>query len=308
MMLYKYVGPNYLDKVFSGRQGVTFKCSYPHEFNDPYELFLTIRFDQDPEALAFYQDVIGDIPQHPTTCFSRSPAVIPMWAHYADNHTGVVVEFSEEKLQAAFSNSRFGNVQYRDTPHEGLEETFAKAHVIGKPRYFHMLHSGVLSAAYYTKTTSWAYEQERRMLLSDSEVRTTDGLMLMDVPPECVASIAVGARASDKTRRLVEEQCNQMECDYREMRIGRSSAVPFFIDESGDSFVFDGDKLTSAQRACHVCKEPSPAGGDTCSWCNIQDSHREDAASRNTYRLLDHYGLLEGYIQGMQAIDKRFRK
>ena len=38
---------------------MTLKCSLPRNFNDPYELFLTVNFREKPEALAFYTDVIG---------------------------------------------------------------------------------------------------------------------------------------------------------------------------------------------------------------------------------------------------------
>ena len=52
--IYKYVAPNYLDKVFGSRDLVTLKCSHPKDFNDPYELFLTINFNESPEMLAFF--------------------------------------------------------------------------------------------------------------------------------------------------------------------------------------------------------------------------------------------------------------
>ena len=96
--IYKYIGPEHIDKVFHSSDVVTLKCSLPKEFNDPYELFLTIDFNERPDALAYYADAIGELPQLPTTCFSRSPVVIPMWAHYAQNHQGFAVEFSEDGL------------------------------------------------------------------------------------------------------------------------------------------------------------------------------------------------------------------
>jgi hypothetical protein len=84
--IYKYIGPEHIDKIFHSPDVVTLKCSLPKEFNDPYELFRRIDFNERPDALAYYADAIGELPQLPTTCFSRSPAVIPMWAHYAQNH------------------------------------------------------------------------------------------------------------------------------------------------------------------------------------------------------------------------------
>nr|WP_216293582.1 DUF2971 domain-containing protein [Delftia acidovorans]MCA1067424.1 hypothetical protein [Delftia acidovorans] len=304
-MLYKYVDASYFDKIFPNETGGTFKCSYPKDFNDPYELFLTVEFDQDPEGAAFYEEIVGKLQQLPTTCFSRSPTVIPMWAHYARNHSGIVIEFSEEKLKAAFPQGNFDNVTYRDTPLQGLKSLFDRAQYIGKPRYFHMLQNGLYFAAYFTKTTAWAYELDRRMILNDSEMRKLDGLMLMDVPAECITSITVGARASIETKRLVEKQCNSMECDYIEMRIGRSSATPFFINESGDTIIFDGEGFQQTNKYCQSCKEPTTTESEKCSWCGIEESHRKDAAGRNTYRILQHHGLLERYIESMQEIDRR---
>lgn len=52
--IYKYLGSSYLDHVLGSTDRVTLKCSYPKAFNDPYELFLTVDFSDDPEALAFY--------------------------------------------------------------------------------------------------------------------------------------------------------------------------------------------------------------------------------------------------------------
>lgn len=94
--IYKYVSPGNVDNVFSHPGKATLKFSLPSEFNDPYELFLTIDFNRDPEELAFYLDLIGENLQFPTTCFSLSPNVVPMWAHYAQNHQGLVIEFSEK--------------------------------------------------------------------------------------------------------------------------------------------------------------------------------------------------------------------
>ena len=51
--IYKYVGRSYLDHVLGSTDRVTLKCSYPKAFNDQYELFLTVDFSDDPEALAF---------------------------------------------------------------------------------------------------------------------------------------------------------------------------------------------------------------------------------------------------------------
>ena len=96
--LYKYMGAEILNMAFEKEGFCSLKCSYPKDYNDPYELFLTISFNQTPEVLAFYKSIVSEIQQYPTTCFSKSPIVTPMWAHYANNGTGFVIEIDEDPL------------------------------------------------------------------------------------------------------------------------------------------------------------------------------------------------------------------
>lgn len=300
--LYKYVGPEYRDKVFQSPHVATLKCSRPNEFNDPYELFLTINFDEEPDVLAFYSDAIGDLPQLPTTCFSRSPIVVPMWAHYTDNHKGFVIEFAEDQLAQEFPKSTFGNVTYSDAPVHDFSELLARAYVIGKPRYTYMLRRGVFAAAYFTKASCWNYEQERRMVADEAEVRVADSLSFFDVPEKCIKSIICGARASEETKIALQTKAEEIECQYLELKIGRSSATPYFVDLNEHSYSFNAAEISQSEFYCESCGEPTGNKEDECSWCRINDSLRSHAASRNPFRILDHIGVLDSYIAGMDRV------
>jgi hypothetical protein len=83
---------------------------------------LIVYFSDDPEALAFYAEVIGDLPQIPTPCFSRSPVVVPMWTHYAEDLRGFAIEFNEVTMAEAFPESGFGDVDYQDAPDSDLSD------------------------------------------------------------------------------------------------------------------------------------------------------------------------------------------
>ena len=96
--LYKYLAPGLADKALT-QSGAMLKFSMPTEFNDPFELFLTVDHDSPPATLAFYEEVIGDIELLPTTCFSRRPDVVPMWAHYGQNGRGFAIEVDEDGLR-----------------------------------------------------------------------------------------------------------------------------------------------------------------------------------------------------------------
>lgn len=302
--LYKYVGHGFIDKVFAASELVTLKCGYPAEFNDPYELFLTMDFTEEPELIAFYGDVIGKLPQLPTTCFSCSPTVLPMWAHYADNLQGFTLELDENELEKHFPESQFKDVTYQDEPSESVASNLQRAYVIGKFRYMHFLQASVFHAAYFTKQLCWGYEMERRMVVAKSEVSNRDGMALLDVPTSCINSIVCGSRASQETVTTLRNHAESIGCKFLQMKIGRSSGMPFFVDPSEQPTVFDGKDFIRACNFCSDCKEPINGDAERCSWCLIDDSHREEAASRNSYRILHAYGLLEGYLESMHKIGR----
>lgn len=295
--LYKYCSPGILSNVFSIDDRATLKFSMPAEFNDPYELFLTIDFDRDPEELAFYLDLIGDNLQYPTTCFSLSPTVVPMWAHYAENHRGFVVEFSEERLAAAFEKSRFGNVAYSDSPVHDLSDLLMRAHQIRKFRYNLWLVQAVLSAGYFTKTLCWSYEQERRMIVEKSLTRSVGDMMLLDVPRDSITGIICGAKATDETKANLKRTSDEIGCRYLELRVGRSSATPYMVDRDGKPFGFSDGQVVVADYCCEECLEPTRDGVYRCSWCGIDDEVRYQAAMSNSFRILDRYGLLDNYLK-----------
>jgi hypothetical protein len=254
--IYKYIGPGNIEKVFHSVDVATLRCSLPKEFNDPYELFLTIDFNERPDALAFYADAIGELPQFPTTCFSRSPIVLPMWAHYAQNLQGFAVEFSEDRLDKAFPKSLFDDVSYSDAPSAALTDMLYRAYVIGKYRYTYFLQRMVFKAAYFTKASCWSYEQERRMVVQQSGTRQADALTLLDAPIDSINSIICGPRASEQSKQALIKTADEIGCQYFELRIGRSSAVPYFVNADGEPFSFDQAEIVSNNQHCEVCSEP----------------------------------------------------
>lgn len=62
--------------------------------------------------------------------FSKSPIVSPMWAHYANNHTGFVLEFDLDKLQEHFIGNPIWDVTYRNAPSEHLQPILQRAAVL----------------------------------------------------------------------------------------------------------------------------------------------------------------------------------
>lgn len=297
-LIYKYFGPNLADIALSDN-GATLKFSLPKDFNDPYELFLTVDFKADPGALACYQEAIGSLPQLPTTCFSNSPAISPMWAHYGLNVTGFVVEFNEDRLREHLPEAQFGDLIYRDAADDGLTEILFRVHMIKKPRYTYLLQKGVFHAAYYTKTSAWSYELERRMIVEESDVRASSNLLLLDISLDCVTAIIAGARTDPDLVAALKQRAHNFGCFFYQMNIGKTHIEPFFLGEGRVPQVFNGEAIVPAANSCATCNEPLESDLERCSWCQITDEHRIEAAVGNPYRILADFGKLDDYIKSM---------
>lgn len=306
--LYKYAGPSNIDNIFHSAGDIAFRCSYPKDFNDPYELFLTIDFNQEPDILAFYEDAIGKIPQRPTTCFSKSPSVIPMWAHYAQNHEGFVIELDEDRVKKELSDVGFGDIDYRDQASKEIQDTLDRAFHIGKPRYMYFLHQAVLSAAYFTKSSCWSYENERRLIADEEKVRRIGDIMLLDIPTSCVSAIIIGSRAHPDTKEKLYKISRRIKCNAFELKIGRSTTTPFFRTKTGRTSVFNGTAIERSQKYCCQCGEPVFGRLAKCSWCRINEAHQINAAYKNPFRALAGAGILDSYIEGMENISRGIRQ
>lgn len=303
--LYKYLAPGLAGKALS-QNGATLKFSLPSEFNDPFELFLTVDHDSSPATLAFYEEVIGEIQHWPTTCFSRRPDVVPMWAHYGQNGEGFVIELDEDALRAQLpNNSVIQDVTYRDTPRDELAQLLARAQYRQKPRDFYFLQGAVINSAYFTKASCWSYEKERRLVLNDAPgLRDVEGSSLLAIPGHCVTAVILGPNVDADTQSKLRSYAAEIGCEVHECRIGRSSITPYFLASDASIRVFADGALSGPENACQVCGEPLKEG-DRCSWCKIEEADRGDAAASNTFRILAENGLLDDYLTSMDSIGKK---
>lgn len=306
--IYKYFSGGMLDLIFQREGFCGIKCSYPKDYNDPYELFLGVDLNVGPEVLATYREIIYELPQYPTTCFSRSPIVAPMWAHYAQNHSGFVVEFDAECLSKAFDGVAIRDVNYREEPADDIAANLQRAAVTKKPRHAVWLQQAVLYHAYFSKYTMWSYEQECRLVDDGGHVENIGGNNILFVPEDCISSLIVGSKFPKENVEYSKKLANNHEINWFRANIGKSLALPFFTDESGDAFVFSGEEIVEAQAICDACAEPFEGEGERCPWCSITEDHELEAALGNPLRVLDRIGGLEDYFESVRRIQESTRK
>ncbi|PDS49721.1 hypothetical protein CO662_21855 [Rhizobium anhuiense] len=296
-LIFKYFSEGVLEHVFVRDEYVGIKCSLPKDYNDPFELFLGVDLEQGSELLATYSEVVHEIPSLLTTCFSRSPVVSPMWAHYANDHKGFVIGFDVSSLQQTFPELLVRDMSYRDRPSERLIESARMAAQRKKPRDAKALRDIVLYEGYFSKYAEWSYEQEVRAVNLEEYVEDVNGNKVLYLSAECIAAIVCGAKSSEQTRKALEEVAAELDAEFYVEKIGRSYPTPFLLHDNVQPSVFADGAIISPADKCEECEEPLRAAGRLCPWCSIDEADRFDAASNNPFRILDHYGLLEQYIK-----------
>ena len=120
---------------------------------------------------------------------SETPSDLLMWAHYAANHTGFVLEFDDEHSWFWIERPKgddCGNlrkVSYSDQP-SSLYLADLKAHEV-----------------FYTKGTKWEYEKEWRVIrpLAESSVRLGEDVFLFDLPASLITSVISGLRTRNES-------------------------------------------------------------------------------------------------------------
>lgn len=310
--LYKYMAPEILPLSFARDGYVGFKCSLPKDYNDPFELSLCIDRNLPPQLLAYYLESIGEIPQLPTSCFSKSPVVVPMWAHYSKTSAGFVVEIDEQKLSEFFEDASINDVTYADSAHEDITSHLQRAFGTCKPRHTFFFHKAIMYYAYFSKQACWSYEQERRLVVPLEYIENVNGNMILFVPIQCVTTVIAGARAEPSSVEIAKDISSKIGNRFLQSFVGLSYPKKYMKDIDGTVYVFDGEEIIRSKSNCEMCAEPieeqvQNAVDKKCAWCAINDSHRQSAAESNPYRALNYAGILEQHIQTMEELFKRSR-
>jgi phage replication-related protein YjqB (UPF0714/DUF867 family) len=117
-----------------------------------------------------------------------------MWAHYADNHRGLLIEFDSEH---EYFNRRRG-------PDDEFRHLRKVAYTTQRPRVNLMRANS--TDIFLTKSLEWQYEDEYRVLMpleEADELRTQKGdpIHLFSIPPNCITGVILGARIDEYNKR-----------------------------------------------------------------------------------------------------------
>lgn len=150
----------------------------------------TPRLDAEFNTLEFLSEKFGVV------CFSSDPVQPLMWAHYADSHKGMVLEFDSK--DAFFDHEAFLKVDYNKDrvqydPSAGTDKT----------------HVALIAGR---KSQDWFYENEYRLIVELTMtkcVKTDTGpLYLLSFDPTYLKSVTFGLRASKSLKNDALELAN----------------------------------------------------------------------------------------------------
>ena len=138
---------------------------------------------------------------------TKNPTNLLMWAHYANSHTGFVLEFD-------ISNPFFNTVENNLYP-TYIETKYSKKRPIINASFFNATTSDLFKyfkLIFFTKSIDWSYEQEVRILRqlteqSDSGSTDLNGypVHLFSFPMNSLKSISIGSRTKPEVVNKVKE-------------------------------------------------------------------------------------------------------
>lgn len=138
-------------------------------------------------------------------CFSTTPDNLLMWAHYAGQHKGIVIEFDgkhdffQEHLDQQNNSKNFRKVNYpkdKNRPPCSIKSLQNRA-----PHSF----DNHIQNNFFTKSADWEYEQEWRMVfppdnenIREETPQNNKKHFLLKFPPDCISGVIIGCRAWEK--------------------------------------------------------------------------------------------------------------
>jgi hypothetical protein len=285
--LYKYVPMGTLEKILEG----TIRFTQPSAFNDPFELLpevivpndaqerrLNVAFDLLAHRCSVNESVDETIPDGCTSsdpmsrdivqqlnrsvgilCLSRVRDSLPMWAHYADQYAGAVVEF--DGSHEAFTGHH--DVEYRKA----------------RPRWHidrYLTDKPIPLAELSTKSNDWAYEKEVRLArpLAECEERGKDArgfpICVAALPASAIKCVIMGERMPVEQQRNIFQRVKNT---HISLALAAISHAGYEFREERIKFNVPVSKMMPmvSPRTAHIFADAGGAFGELSRW--MRDNH-----------------------------------
>jgi Protein of unknown function (DUF2971) len=137
-----------------------------------------------PQIQALIENQIGVV------SFAGCQDDLLMWAHYADSHRGVVIEFDANKL--------VGQILWRSADFFGEANRVQYSELWPTINFYTETSWQQVNKLLLTKSIHWKYEQEWRIVVKDRRLSPK-----LQFAPEFMTAIYLGCRISDCDRKAI---------------------------------------------------------------------------------------------------------
>ena len=259
-VLYKYVPAHRLDHVLPDLKPCSLRATPPSELNDineinyrtafvddessrerincEYALTLTELFPVSPISVDDVERYRGINPlghgarltcdqlskRYGVSSFSTKRDDVKMWSHYADDCRGVVIGYNVDHwVKHLFGTSIIRRVEYADD-----------LPLVAGPRVVNQENAYAFMSI---KGTTWAYEQEWRLITELSKTRQTGAqISVVTVPQESVSSVLITDRTSEEAVDIIVQRLNNPSNRYRlswidKLRRGNNPTTLSFVGQ-----------------------------------------------------------------------------
>lgn len=174
MILYKYMSDSAAKSVLSNG---SIGFANPDTFNDPFELHTGYPPEGDNPIDLMLDEIRSNGKRYIWSnntgilCLTRNPLNPLMWAHYGDEHRGVVLGFDANTAgflddRSCLIPAQHGNVIYTHTRpiHPLISFTKGDPLNIGHTFHYPSAHQEKLQRLFLQKPACWSYEEEVRVV------------------------------------------------------------------------------------------------------------------------------------------------
>lgn len=229
------------------------RFTQPSQFNDPFEGQVSVSgllghaevMKPNFEHLDAFQGYIASLQdanqavnviysEYAALCLASSKANLLMWAHYAQDHKGIMIEF--DISHPFFQN--WCNWNQKEVPSDSL---------LGHPlpvKYSqhrpNSMHHQSFFGPLLTKSLEWEYEGECRMFLlredADEHIMCSEYdhnhehcILLYSVPPDAISRVVIGCRAEENKQAIIDQLNHSFQAgifDSRKLKVQEAVLHP----------------------------------------------------------------------------------
>lgn len=225
--LREHFSDEFLNQVFKSKDWynelmrlVAQESTSPENYKQAFQALVRVVMDELLDVNKAFNQMVHNTSR--LACFTTKFDNLPMWSHYALNHSGVCLEYESKSITNVYMLNRLFPVYYSAVLPDMVERSIGKV----RPEF------GIMDYFLIHKLEDWAYESEWRLIYNVGswyfglnevpEEFWTQGKKIQFIRP---SRVLLGARISAEHEKLIRDTCGyysitavKMECSEYGLR------------------------------------------------------------------------------------------